>query len=101
MGKLISEGKLPEWAHIVLDEAYTCSDNTLSPWRGRDLSTAQDAFNYYLVVMNWKKSSQHGVIAAHEVQWCDELLEIIVAIDLLAISCTACFVIPRMMESIM
>ena len=46
--QIIREGKLPSWAHIVLDEAYTCSNQELTPWRGRNLPPDKDKFNYYL-----------------------------------------------------
>jgi hypothetical protein len=48
MGKLIESGKLPSWAHIVLDDAYRCGEQELTPWCGQNLSVAKDAFNYYL-----------------------------------------------------
>jgi hypothetical protein len=44
----IKEGKLPKWAHIVFDEAYTCTDQELSPFKGRDLNIWKDSFNYHL-----------------------------------------------------
>jgi hypothetical protein len=44
----IRAGKLPEWAHIVLDEAYPCRQQELSPFRGRSLEVWQDSFNCHL-----------------------------------------------------
>ena len=32
--KIISDHKLPRQYHVVLDEAYVCRDQELSPWRG-------------------------------------------------------------------
>ncbi len=48
MATKIREGKLPAWAHIVLDEAYICTNQELTPFKGRGLSDAQDSFNYHL-----------------------------------------------------
>jgi hypothetical protein len=33
----IREGKLVEWAHMVLDEAYPCNNQELSSWKGKNL----------------------------------------------------------------
>lgn len=44
----IKNGKLPSDYHIVLDDAYSCSDQELTPWKGRSLPRDKDAFNYYL-----------------------------------------------------
>jgi len=46
--KDIKEGMLPSTYHVVLDEAYTCTEQEMSPWKGRKLSPEKDAFNYYL-----------------------------------------------------
>ena len=48
MSNIIEQGKLPTWAHIVLDEAYKCTEQELSPWKGENLSPEKDTFNYYL-----------------------------------------------------
>jgi hypothetical protein len=48
IGKSIKDGQLHKDYHIVLDEAYKCTDQELSPWKGRNLSPDKDAFNYYL-----------------------------------------------------
>ena len=48
LSQLIKSGGLPAKYHIVLDEAYTCSPQELSPWKGRQLSVEKDAFNYFL-----------------------------------------------------
>jgi hypothetical protein len=45
---MIDEGRLPPRFHIVLDEAYVCTDQELSPWRGKNLPPEKDAFNYML-----------------------------------------------------
>ena len=44
----IRAGRLPSWAHIVLDEAYTNTRQELSPYRGRNLDVWMDSFNYRL-----------------------------------------------------
>jgi hypothetical protein len=44
----IKGGKLPTWAHIVLDEAYPNTEQELSPYRGRNLDLWSDSFNYHL-----------------------------------------------------
>jgi hypothetical protein len=46
----IHDGKLPAWAHVVLDSAFACTEQELTPWsRGKKpLSKAKDAFNYHL-----------------------------------------------------
>lgn len=48
MSRIIADGLLPHWCNIVLDEAYSCTDQELSPWKGRNLSMEQDNFNYFL-----------------------------------------------------
>ena len=44
----IKNGRLPSWAHIVLDEAYPNTEQELSPYRGRHLDVWRDSFNYHL-----------------------------------------------------
>ena len=48
LSKDIKSGKLPKQYHVVLDEAYPCTEQEMSPWKGRNLPTEKDAFNYYL-----------------------------------------------------
>ena len=48
ISEMIEEGSLPKWAHIVLDEAYKCTNQELCPWKGRNLPPEKDTFNYYL-----------------------------------------------------
>lgn len=46
--KFINSPEFPLWAHVVLDEAYKCTDKELSPWKGSLLEFPfKDAFNYY------------------------------------------------------
>ena len=44
----IKNGKLHQDFNIVLDEAYPCSPQEMSPWTGKKLPQEKDAFNYYL-----------------------------------------------------
>ena len=46
LSKDIKAGLLPEEYHVVLDEAYPCTEQEMSPWKGRNLPTEKDAFNY-------------------------------------------------------
>ena len=48
LSKDIKSGKLPSRFHVVLDEAYPCTEQEMSPWKGRNLPRERDAFNYYL-----------------------------------------------------
>jgi hypothetical protein len=45
-----TQKRLPAWAHVVLDEAFGCTDQELVAWSsGKNaLSQEKDAFNYYL-----------------------------------------------------
>jgi len=48
LSRLIKGGHLPADYHVVLDEAYSCTQQELSPWKGKQLPPDKDAFNYYL-----------------------------------------------------
>ncbi len=48
MSKDIKARMLPKQYHVVLDEAYPCTEQEMSPWKGRNLPVDKDAFNYYL-----------------------------------------------------
>jgi DDE superfamily endonuclease len=48
LSKDIKNGLLPDKYHVVLDEAYPCTEQEMSPWKGRNLSQEKDAFNYYM-----------------------------------------------------
>lgn len=39
---------LPEKYYFIGDEAFTCTQQFLSPWPGRGLEASKDAFNYWL-----------------------------------------------------
>jgi hypothetical protein len=46
----IRRGDLPEPYCVLLDAAYVCTKQELTPWKGKSLSDAKDAFNYYLAL---------------------------------------------------
>ena len=48
LAQSIKNGELPPQFHVVLDDAYVCTNQELTPWKGRNLSVEKDAFNYYL-----------------------------------------------------
>ena len=48
LSKDIKASMLPKQYHVVLDEAYPCTEQEMSPWKGRNLPAEKDAFNYYL-----------------------------------------------------
>ena len=48
LSKAIKEGKLPKPYNLVLDNAYACGEQEFTPWKGKNLSPAKDAFNYFL-----------------------------------------------------
>jgi hypothetical protein len=48
LSKDVKASKLPQQYHVVLDEAYPCTEQEISPRKGQNLSVEKDAFNYYL-----------------------------------------------------
>jgi len=48
LSKDIKSGKLPQEFHVVLDEAYPCTQQEMSPWKGNNISREQDICNYYI-----------------------------------------------------
>lgn len=44
----IVNGELPSEYFIIGDEAFSCSDQILSPWPGRGIGRYKDSFNYWL-----------------------------------------------------
>ena len=46
--QLLMEGNLPLMFHIVFDEAYQCSGQMLTPWKGTKLDSDKDSFNFWL-----------------------------------------------------
>ena len=55
---------LPTWAHVVLDEAFGCTDQELVAWsQGKNtLSQEKDAFNYYLSAQRQSVERVFGVM---------------------------------------
>jgi hypothetical protein len=62
---ICEEKRLPVWAHVVLDEAFGCTDQELVSWsqprRGK-LSTEKDAFNYFLSAQRQSVERVFGVM---------------------------------------
>ena len=48
ISQIIRAGTLNSKWHVVLDEAYKCTQQELSPWKVRQLTWEKDLFNYYL-----------------------------------------------------
>jgi hypothetical protein len=59
-----TEKMLPSWAHVVLDEAFGCTDQELVAWsQGKNrLSEEKDAFNYYLSAQRQSVERVFGVM---------------------------------------
>jgi hypothetical protein len=59
-----TEKKLPSWAHVVLDEAFGCTDQELVAWsHGKNaISQEKDAFNYYLSAQRQSVERCFGVL---------------------------------------
>lgn len=64
LGKAIHEGSLHHLYHVVLDEAYPCRGQELSPYRGKELSERQDTFNYYLSLHRQVVERAFGLLVA-------------------------------------
>ncbi len=62
----IHQGKLPVWAHVVMDSAFACTEQELVPWaRGKNgLSKEKDAFNYYLSAQRQCVERVFGILQA-------------------------------------
>jgi hypothetical protein len=62
----IHSGKLPAWAHVVLDSAFACTEQELTPWsRGRNAMTkGKDTFNYYLSAQRQCVERTFGILQA-------------------------------------
>lgn len=59
-----TEKMLPSWAHVVLDEAFGCTDQELVAWsQGKNrLSEEKEAFNYYLSAQRQSVERVFGVM---------------------------------------
>lgn len=60
----IKGGRLPSWAHVVLDEAYPCKGQEISPYKGRALDEYQDSFNYHLSLHRQVIERAFGLLVA-------------------------------------
>lgn len=60
----IESGLLPSQYHIVMDEAYPCKGQVLSPFKGKKLSKDKDAFNYYLSLNRQVIERAFGILIA-------------------------------------
>ena len=56
--------RLPKWSHVVLDEAFGCTDQELVAWSsGKNaLSQEKDAFNFYLSAQRQSVERVFGVM---------------------------------------
>jgi hypothetical protein len=59
-----TQKRLPKWAHVVLDEAFGCTDQELVAWSsGKNiLSQEKDAFNYFLSAQRQSVERVFGVM---------------------------------------
>jgi len=64
ISNIIREGKLNTKWHIVLDEAYKCTNQELSPWKGKHLPLDKDVFNYYLSLHRQVIERAFGLLVA-------------------------------------
>jgi hypothetical protein len=60
----IARKELPSWAHVVLDEAFGCTDQELVAWSSgkKQISVEKDAFNYYLSAQRQSVERVFGVM---------------------------------------
>ena len=65
----VSSGQMPSWAHVVLDEAFGCTEQELVAWaQGKKRITAEkDAFNYYLSAQRQSVERVFGVMCVHAI----------------------------------
>lgn len=62
MRKDIEElGKLPKQYYIVGDEAFSTTDQLLTPWSGHGLGPWKDSFNYHLSAMRQTIERAFGI----------------------------------------
>ena len=62
----IEEGKLPCWAHVLLDAAFACTEQELVPWPTprHGLSVDKDAFNWMLSSQRQAVERTFGILYA-------------------------------------
>ena len=58
----IKGGKLHKDFNVVLDEGYPCTQQEMSPWKGKQLSQEKDAFNYYLSLQRQVIERAFGIL---------------------------------------
>lgn len=64
LSKAINDGKLNAKYHVVLDEAYKCTNQELCPWKGSNLDADKDVFNYYLSLHRQVIERAFGLLVA-------------------------------------
>ena len=62
ISNMIKNGLLDSMYHIVLDEAYICMEQELSPWKGKHLPESKDSFNYYLSLHRQSIERAFGIL---------------------------------------
>jgi len=71
LSKDIKAGLLDSKYHVVLDEAYPCTEQEMSPWKGKNLSVEKDAFNYYLSLCRQVIERAFGILIQRwGILWC-------------------------------
>ena len=64
LGILVSQGKLPMHYWFVLVDAYSCTEQTITPYPGRGLDDRKDAFNFYQSSTRIKIECCFGLLVA-------------------------------------
>jgi len=62
----IQQGRLPRWAHVLLDAAFACTEQELTPWPTprHGLSADKDAFNWMLSQQRQAVERTFGILYA-------------------------------------
>jgi hypothetical protein len=62
----IEQGRLPRWAHVLLDAAFACTEQELTPWPTprHGLSAEKDAFNWMLSSQRQAVERTFGILYA-------------------------------------
>ena len=60
----LASGEMPIWAHVVLDDAFGCTEQELVAWSAgkKRISAEKDAFNYYLSAQRQSVERVFGVM---------------------------------------
>jgi hypothetical protein len=65
LSQAIQDGKLPIWAHLVLDEAYPCTEQELSPHKRVKINEIwKDSFNYHLSLQRQCIERAFGILVS-------------------------------------